>query len=132
MGILGNHADYIDKLCEMEFFRPSKTALLSELPTYLRLVAEWRQSHLPAAAAAGGVEPSDVDLLAWFKERQLHLPHFSKCAKIAALMQPSSAMAERAFSTMRSLFDEQQTGALGDYRSAATMLSYNTNWRTKC
>ena len=123
--ILGNHVDFIEKLCEMEFFRVARADLLNELPTYLRLVEVWR-GGLPAA----GVDASSVNLLAWFKDRQSQLPHFSKCAKIAALLQPSSAMAERAFSTMRALFDEQQTAALGDYRCASTMLSYNTNWRS--
>ena len=105
MHILGNHLDFIEKLCEMEFFRVARADLLNELPTYLRLVEVWRGS-LPAA----GVDASSVSLLAWFKDRQSQLPHFSKCAKIAALLQLSSAMAERAYLTGNRLPLSEITG----------------------
>ena len=42
-----------------------------------------------------------------------------------ALVQPSSAAAERVFSILRSHFDDHQAGALEDYLEAALMLAYN-------
>jgi len=48
------------------------------------------------------------------------------------LLQPSSAAAERVFSMLKSLMDDQQAGnALQDYQQAALMIHYNQLMRRK-
>lgn len=85
--------------------------LQKELPTYL--------------AEADGIRVDRGQELRWWKDHQAALPHWSSAASQLALVQPSSAAAERVFSLLRAQFDEQQGGALEDYLEAAVMLAYN-------
>lgn len=64
-------------------------------------------------------------LLRWWRDRALRLPALYKIFRLVILYQPSSAAAERLFSMLGSLFNEQQGRAFADYRRAAVMLRYN-------
>ena len=86
-------------------------ALQKELPNYL--------------AEADGVKIVHGEQMQWWKEHHVQLPHWSSAAKRLSVVQPSSAAAERVFSLLSALFDDQQTAALEDYLEAAVMLAHN-------
>lgn len=103
----------VDKLKAFPFLN-NKTVLdglKQELPSYL--------------AKAADTEISDGDLLTWWKRHQSDLPNWSSSAKKVALVQPSSAAAERAFSILNSTFKSQQELSLQDYVECSSMLQYN-------
>ena len=75
------------------------TSLKQELPTYLA----------KAADTSDEVEP-----LTWWKKYSVHLPNRSSAARKVALVQPSSAAAERVFSILNSTFGAQQEQSLQD------------------
>ena len=103
----------VDKLKAFPFLN-NKTVLdglKQELPSYL--------------AKAADTEISDEDLLTWWKRHQSDLPNWSSSAKKVALVQPSSAAAERAFSILNSTFKSQQELSLQDYVVCSSMLQYN-------
>ena len=52
-----------------------------------------------------------------------HLPHMSAAAKLLALVEPSSAAAERIFSLLRAAFNNQQESALEDNLEPSVMLA---------
>ncbi len=84
------------------------------------------QNELPAyLAEADGVQIEHGQELQWWKARRQQLPHWSAAARRLALVQPSSAAAERVFSLLHAAFDDQQANALEDYLEAAIMLAYN-------
>ena len=86
------------------------TSLKQELPTYLA----------KAADTSDEVEP-----LTWWKKHSVHLPNWSSAARKVALVQPSSAAAERVFSILNSTFGAQQEQSLQDYIESSLMLQYN-------
>ena len=54
------------------------------------------------------------------------LPHWSAAAAAkVAIIQPSSAAAERVFSILNHSFSDTLTGALQDMVAASVMLQYN-------
>ena len=83
------------------------------------------QEELPAyIAEIEDVQVRRGDEMVWWRRHKLSLPHWSSAAYNLALVQPSSAAAERVFSILRSHFDDHQAGALEDLE-AAVMLAYN-------
>ena len=86
------------------------SALKEELPAYL--------------AKASDVSPI-INELEWWRHNETFLPAWSRAAKIAILLQPSSAAAERAFSLLNASFGACQANTLEDYLEAAIMLQYN-------
>ena len=86
------------------------TNLKSELPAYL--------------AKAADVSP-DVGVLEWWKQHKDDLPHWISAAQLVALVQPSSAAAEKVFSLLNASFGDQQVHALQDYVEASLMLQFN-------
>ena len=89
---------------------PSIDLLIDEVPAY--------------RAAATGID-EELDVMLFWRQHRLSLPHWSQLAFIVALFQPSSAAAERVFSMMEAQFDDTQSNALEDYRAASVMLRYN-------
>ena len=85
-----------------------------ELPTYMAAAEDVSIS----------TEEKKVEWWCYHKER---LPHWASAVKQVLLVQPSSAAAERVFSTLKSSFNEQQECALADYLQASTytMLQFN-------
>lgn len=84
------------------------------------------QQELPDyRAEADGVRIDAGDELQWWKSKAERLPCWSAAAKLLALVQPSSAAAERVFSLLAAAFNELQEGSLEDYLEAAVMLAYN-------
>ncbi len=85
--------------------------LQKELPTYL--------------AEAEGVKMDEGEQMQWWHAHQARLPHWSTASKLLALVQPSSAPAERVFSLLRAAFNDRQTTALEDDLEASVMMAYN-------
>ena len=83
--------------------------LKRELPTYL--------------AKAADTSPS-IEPLHWWKNNSEHLPNWSAAACKVALVQPSSAAAERVFSLLSCSFGTQQDLSLQDYVECSLMLQY--------
>ena len=86
-------------------------ALKQELATYL--------------AKAADTSPS-VQPLLWWKNNSEDLPNWSAAVRKVALVQPSSAAAERVFSLLTCSFGAQQDLTLQDYIECSLMLQYNT------
>jgi hypothetical protein len=84
--------------------------LKQELPSYL--------------AKAADVSPS-IEPLPWWKNNAEDLPSWSKAVCKVALVQPSSAAAERVFSLLQCSFGPQQDLSLQDYIECSLMLQYN-------
>ena len=74
--------------------------LKAELPTYV--------------ATADGVSTL-VDKQQWWKNHESELPNWSTACKLAFLVQPSSAAAERVFSLLSNSFTERQARCMEDY-----------------
>ena len=85
--------------------------LLTELPLYV--------------AAIDGVELEEEDeILRWWAHQHT-LPCWQSAVKKLLLVQPSSAAAERVFSTLNSCFGDDQVSSSEDYIESAVMLRYN-------
>ena len=69
---------------------------------------------------------NDICRLAWWKCHAVELPCSSKACKSLLLVQPSSAVAEHAFSLLNNSFDDQQNSLLEEYIEALIMLQYNS------
>jgi hypothetical protein len=85
--------------------------LIKELPTYRRLCEDLKDPR--------------SDVLQWFKANDKEIPNWFSEAKFAALIQPSSGAAERAFSILLSVQGDNQSQMLHDYLEASMMLRCN-------
>lgn len=81
-------------------------------------VIESLKAELPAYLASAVDTNDEIGPLEWWKRNDSTFPNWS-CA--ARLIQPSSALAERAFS----IFNERQDSALEDYIECSIMLQFN-------
>jgi hypothetical protein len=95
--------------------------LRNELPRYIELAAQ-HQGY-------AGNEPDQLSN--WWALVRADLPDWSIVVTCAVLFVPSSAGVERVFSMMTNMFNDNQDGALEDYKEASLMLRYNTIWRNK-
>ena len=83
------------------------------------------QTELPNyIAACEDVDPSH-DVLTFWKNHVRSLPHWSTAASKVAVVQPSSAAAERVFSILKRSFSDTQYGSLNDLIESSVMLQYN-------
>ena len=105
-------ASVVDSLQAFPFLNDAAVlhSLKQELPMYLA----------QAADVAKDIEP-----LNWWKNHASDLPKWSTAARKVALVQPSSAAAERVFSILNSSFRAQQDCSLQDYIECSLMLQYN-------
>jgi len=85
-------------------------ALKDELPIYM--------------ATADGVSTL-VNKLQWWPSHESELPKWSTAFKVALLIQPSTAAAERVFSLLSNSFTERQTRSMEDYIETSVMVQYN-------
>ena len=104
----------VDNLKVIPYFTSSSIQheLKLELPKYV--------------AAAEGVS-SSVDKLNWWKNHERDLPNWSSSCKVALLLQPSSAAAERFFSILTNSFSNRQASSREDYIEISIMLQYNNS-----
>ena len=97
----------VDELAAFPFFDTATLGQLKiELPQYI--------------AACVGVDPSYDICIFWHNDVDT-LPHWSAAAAKVAVVQPSSAAAERAFSILQRSFSDGQTGALQDLLETSIM-----------
>jgi len=104
----------IDKILAIPALATShglRDALIGELPQFYIL--------------AEGVA-ADVDLLTWWFNVRKELPTwYNKVLPFAVIMQPTSCTAERMFSMMKWMFNDNQHAALEDYKETALLMRYN-------
>ena len=94
-----------------------------ELPTY---VARARPFHEQFGARENPSWSDRVESCwVWWRNQRVDLPNFIKSILVVATVQASSGAAERVFSILRRVFDENQESAKGDYVEGACMLEYN-------
>lgn len=72
----------------------------------------------------------EMDTWVFWRTHYLELPVWYKVAAEVALIMVSSAGVERVFSLLNR-FDDQQQGALNDYKEASVRIRYNENFRNK-
>lgn len=82
--------------------------LAQELPDYL-------------AAADGVVMANEEEKLAWWAAHSGTLLHWPDVVKTLLVTQPSSASAERVFSLLKNVFNDQQDNALEDSLEASSL-----------
>lgn len=120
------------------YFSPSKVSelkptssdlnSLSAFPCFDSEAIEGMKSELPTyLAAAEGVAPQ-FDPCEWWKHHSAETPTWAKSFQKIALIQPSSAAAERVFSLLQS-FGKQQEQSLEDYIQLSVMMQYNYNYK---
>ena len=92
----------VDAMCNFPFLNepPINTSLKSELGTYISKAED---------------VASDVDIPLWWKNAEADLPAWASAAQKVLLVQPSSSIAERAFSLLANSFNNQQMNSLEDY-----------------
>ena len=83
-----------------------------ELPDYL-------------AAADGVVMANEEEKLAWWAAHSDTPPHWAGAEKKLLVFQPTLASAERVFSLLKNVFNDQQDNTLEDYLEASVMIRYN-------
>ena len=86
---------------------------------------EGLKSELPNYQAAVEDVSPQIDPLEWWKHHSADLPKWASAAGRVALIQPSSAAAERVFSILASSFGKQQESSLEDYIQLSVMMQYN-------
>ena len=109
----------IKTLCKLSTFEELQDKLVRELPTY---ISECKQD-----CTINEEELGENAILGWFRSRIQLLPAFAEAAKVAAIIQPSSAAAERVM--LKSLQSDNQTSMLHDYQETSLMLRYNEKER---
>jgi hypothetical protein len=105
---------HIDELTVLPFFQHDRVLLdqmKEELPLYLTLTED---------------TPSSVELLQWWNKHQDQLPAWAQAVRMVATLPPSSAAAERVFSLLKCMYNDQQGSLLSDAIEAAMMLRYNS------
>ena len=73
-------------------------------PSLLSRLKQELLTYMAKATDAG----MDIELLTWWKKYASDLPYWSSAACKVALVQPSSAAAERVFSHLNCSFHSQQ------------------------
>ena len=91
------------------------------------LVLSGLKQELPAYMAKAADVSAEIEPLNWWKRHSTDLPNWANAARKVALVQPSSAAAERVhvFSLLNSSFGSQQDLSLQDYTECSLMLQYN-------
>ena len=91
-----------------------KRTLVAEFPDYVAKSSEVK-------------EQMDAESLwAWWIKSPKELKGWRLFARRAALLQPSSAAAERVFSMLENLMSDNQSNSLGDRVEGALMMRYNS------
>ena len=86
------------------------------------------KAELPQYVASTEYLAASYDHLQWWKENESVLPTRAAWARKVLVVQPSSAVAERVFSLLKSSFSERQGQSLQDYLETSLMLQYNKHW----
>jgi hypothetical protein len=107
----------LDDAKTVPFLAPDIPAMTAEMPLYLQKVV--------------GIDHA-VDVCEFWAANAQELPYLSRCAFLSGLLQPSSAAAERVFSLLENLYNDQQTACLADHYEAALMTRYNSLQRSHC
>ena len=124
---LFKYARYFDPVKVVEL-RPSSSDI-DNLRVFPMLnndaVIDELKCELPRYMAVADDVSVEVEKMGWWKSHQSELPKWSNACKMALLVQPSSAAAERVFSLLSNSFKVQQYHSLEDYIEVSIMLQYS-------
>ena len=98
------------------------------------MTPEWQNrllAELPAYRALAHGAGYATDTWTWWCSQKDALPEWFQLATMCALLQPSSAAAERVFSKLRAFLSRRQEAALEDGVEASMMLNYNNEHRRR-
>ena len=98
---------------------------LAIFPFFDSLELQHLKTELPSYIAACEDIDRSLDVLKFWKNHASSLPHWSTAASKVAVVQPSSAAAERVFSILRRSFSDTQNGSLQDLIETSVMLQCN-------
>ena len=114
------------------YFSPSKVSelkptssdlsLLSAFPCFDSAAIEGMKSELPTCLAAAEDVAQQFDPCEWWKYHSADIPIWARSFRKIALIQPSSATAERVFSLLQSSFGKKQEQSLEDYIQLSVMI----------
>ena len=117
------------------YFSPSKVSelkpttsdlsSLSAFPCFDSEAIEGMKSELPKYLATAEDVSPQIDTCEWWKHHSADIPTWATAFRKVALIQPSSAAAERVFSLLQSSFGKQQEQSLEDYVQLSVMMQYN-------
>ena len=117
------------------YFSPSKVSelkptssdlsSLSAFPCFDSEAIEGMKSELPTYLAAAEDVSPQIDPCEWWKHHSADIPMWARTFRKVALIQPSSAAAERVFLLLQSSFGKQQEQSLEDYIQLSVMMQYN-------
>ena len=117
------------------YFSPSKVSelkpttsdlsSLSAFPCFDSEAIEGMKSELPKYLATAEDVSPQIDTCEWWKHHSADIPTWAMAFRKVALIQPSSAAAERVFSLLQSSFGKQQEQSLEDYVQLSVMMQYN-------
>lgn len=106
--------------------------------TVILPIAQWNlvagmKTELPAylAAAQGSsfdrkdIEVYTTQILSWWRNHCKTFPSWALAARIVFAMTPNSAMCERVFSLLESMFGKDRNSTLSDALQASLMLRFN-------
>ena len=98
---------------------------LEQRPCLLnKLKAEWK-SFYDESKCVQKPASSKINILQWHYDFKSARPNFWEVASVVALIQPTSAAAERVFSQLSSLWGKRQARALADAIRASLLLAVN-------
>ena len=103
----------------------SELSSLSAFPCFDSEAIEGMKSELPTYLAAAEGVAQQFDPYEWWKYHNADIPMWARSFRKIALIQPSSAGAERVFSLLQTSFGKQQEHSLEDYIQLPVMMQYN-------
>ena len=113
-------ADWVDELAGITPI--DKKNLLPqmkiELATYLAVAASARLNRLD-------IPKYTTEILNWWRIHNTDFPTWATAARIVFALTPNSAMCERVFSLMESMFGQTQGASLSDQLQGSLMLRFN-------
>ena len=112
--IFGNFCGFFPRICQEypDGLQDDLQLIVNPLIQYFPYLQRTRDISIPRYLAFW-IAKSD-DLAEWFE-----------CLKFIALVQPSSAAAERVFYLLRTKFSDHQESTLEDYKACSVMMEFN-------
>ena len=98
---------------------------LAVFPFFDAVELQHLKTELPNYIAACEDVDSSHDVCTFWKNRKQTLPHWSAAACKVAVIQPSSAAAERVFSVLNGSFSDTQNSSLQNLIETSVMLQFN-------
>ena len=109
------------RTAEIESLRADLQHVLNPLIQYFPYLQRSLQTYKAHCVSS----PDYPSILAFWVAKRDDLPDWFECLKFIALVQPSSAAAERVFALLRAKFSSYQESTLEDYKACSVMMEFN-------